>query len=270
MGNLQHYIIRGGIEGRERLKIVSRILRASTARLFDRVRIAERMCCLDIGCGSGDVTFELARRVGPSGKVLGADLDQAKVELAAEEARRLGIDNVEFRVLDIRERAPELKFDAVYARFLLTHLREPAGIVEALYQCLRPGGLLIIEDVDFSGHFAFPESRAFDRYLELYCAVSRKRGGDPNIGRRLPLLLKEQRLLDLEMEVVQPIAMEGDVKLILPVTMENIAEAVVEEGLATPEELAGLVQELYDFAGDPRTLSSVPRIVQAWGRRPEG
>jgi hypothetical protein len=67
--------------------------------------------------------------------------------------------------------------------------------------------------------------------------------------------------------VVQHVAMQGDAKLTSPLTMENIAGAVLEEGLASQEEIDELILALHEFAADPETLAGTPRIVQAWGRR---
>ena len=127
---------------------------------------------------------------------------------------------------------------------------------------------MILEDIDFSGHFVYPESAAFNRYHELYCTVVRRRGGDPNIGPRLPQLLRYCGFADIKVSVVQPMALEGEVKMITPLTLENIAEAVIQEGLVTREELSDLVRELYDYADNPETLAGTPRVVQTWARRP--
>ena len=78
MSDPSSYVIRGGIPGRERLRVLSRIVHESTTRLLDRVGFSSGMTCLDAGCGGGDVTLELARRVGPDGKVLGIDMDATK------------------------------------------------------------------------------------------------------------------------------------------------------------------------------------------------
>jgi SAM-dependent methyltransferase len=173
---------------------------------------------------------------------------------------------VEFRLADIREISGAPEFDLVYSRFLITHLRDPVGAVNTFHRHLRPAGLLAVEDIDFSGYFTYPASGAFSRYHELYCAVVHRRGGDPNIGQRLPLLLQGCGLEDIGMTVVQPIGMAGEVKLMNPITMENIADAVLEEGLATRAEIDEIVRELYAFAADQGTVAGVPRIVQAWGR----
>jgi len=237
-----HYVMRGGVEGRERLRVLSRVMHASTSSLFSRLELADGMTCLDAGCGGGDATFEMCRRVGPRGSVLGVDINETNVKLARREAEELGISNVQFRVADVRADDIGKAFDVVYARFLLTHLDDPAGIVRALYGYLRPGGTAILEDIDFSGYFTYPESTAFRRYHELYCALVRKRGGDPNIGPRLPLLLADAGFDEVEVHVVQPLGLKGEVKLLNPLTMEHIAERVLEDRLASREEVDALVR----------------------------
>jgi SAM-dependent methyltransferase len=263
-----HYAIRGGVEGRQRLKVLSRVMHSSTSSLFDRLGIGDGMACLDVGCGSGDVTLELAGRVGPHGRAVGVDIDETKLDLARKESEERGIRNAEFRSLDIRTQDAGPGFDVVYSRFLLTHLDDPAGVVAAYHRHLRPGGLAIVEDTDFSGHFTYPASPAARRYYELYCKVVRGRGGDPDIGPRLPILLADGGFQEVDLTVVQPIGTRGEVKLISPLTMENIADAVLKDGLASREEIEVVVRELYEFAEDPRTVAGLPRVVQAWGRRP--
>ncbi len=262
-----HYVIRGGIDGRERLRILSRVMRPTTLALFDRVRISRDATCLDVGCGGGDVTLDIACIVAPDGSAVGTDIDEIKLELAAVEARERGVKNIEYRKADASRSLGTAEFDLVYARFLLTHLSDPAGCVERMRDALKPGGLLVVEDIDFTGHFSYPESAALRRYVQLYTDAVRARGGDPNIGPRLPALLTDAGLRRIGMNVVQPAGLEGEVKLVNPITLQNIAEAVRNEGLATSAELDKLVAELYELARDARTVVSVARIVQAWGYR---
>jgi ubiquinone/menaquinone biosynthesis C-methylase UbiE len=204
----KHYIIRGGLEGRARLVVLSRIMRPTTLSLLDRAGIRPGMHCLEIGCGSGDVAFDLARIVGPEGKVVATDIDEIKLQLAREEAAQLGLTNLEFRCADVLTEEVE-KFDFVHARFILTHLADPARALEKVRQALHPGGVLVVEDVDFRGHFSYPESSAFSRYVELYTKTAQQRGADPNIGPRLPGLLRGQasRRFRLILSRLQPCQM---------------------------------------------------------------
>jgi SAM-dependent methyltransferase len=262
-----HYVIRGGLEGRERLRILSRVMQPTTRSLLDRVGLREGMACLDVGCGGGDATLEMARLVGPTGRVVGVDIDAAKIELARREAADSNLHGVEFRVAQVEQSGDDAEFDVVYARFLLTHLSDPGEALARMVRQLRPGGVAIIEDVDFSGHFCHPESAAFRRYVDLYTQVVQRRGADPNIGPRLPALLRGSGCLNVGMNVVQPAGAEGEVKLIAPITLENIADAVLAEGLAAREELDETIRNLYAFADDRGGVMSLPRVIQAWGYR---
>ena len=69
------------------------------------------------------------------------------------------------------------------------------------------------------------------------------------------------------MKVVQPAGIEGEVKLIAPITMESIADSVLADGLASRHEIDRVVHDLHAVAADRRTVLSLPRVVQAWGYR---
>jgi SAM-dependent methyltransferase len=263
----QHYVIRGGVEGRERLRRIANVLRPTTLALFDRVGTPPDATCLDVGCGGGDVTLDLAQVIAPRGRVIGVDLDETKLALARTEARERGRSNVEYRRVDAAGSLGSAEFNLVYARFLLTHLRDPGATVARMRDALKPGGAVVVEDIDFTGHFSWPESAAFRRYIQLYRDVVRARGGDPDIGPRLPVLLGDAGLERVDMHVVQPAGMQGDVKLLTPITLENIAQAVLDGGFATAEEIQRIVAALYEFARDPQTVLSFPRVIQAWGYR---
>jgi len=263
----QSYVIRGGAAGRERLRILARVVQPTTRALLQRGGVAAGMVCLDVGCGGGDGSVELAKLVGPSGRVVGVDLDATKIELARREAAEQGLSQIEFHVA-AADAAPGLAFDVVYARFLLTHLADPAAVLRAMLARLRPGGIAIVEDIDFRGHFCEPPLFAFQRYVDLYTAVAQARGADPNIGPRLPGLLREAGAEVVGVQVVQPAGIDGDVKQIAAITMENLADALLDSGLAAADDIRGLTAQLVAAAADSRTLMSLPRIVQAWGRRP--
>jgi SAM-dependent methyltransferase len=264
---MQSYAIRGGVPGRQRLRVVARVMRPAALQVLERIGVVRGLSCLDVGSGGGDLALDLAELVAPAGRVLGIDIDAVKVELAREEARQRGIANVSFEVAGIPGYEPRDAFDLVHARFLLTHLREPDSAARELVRCARPGGVVLVQDIDFASYFTWPESSAFARYVELYVAVVRGRGGDPFIGPRLPSLLRRAGCRDVGVQAVQAIALEGEAKLINALTLENNADAVVEDGLETADEIARLVDELYAFAADPTTVAGTPRVVQAWGIR---
>jgi SAM-dependent methyltransferase len=243
------------------------ILRPTTRKLLDRVGIPRSGTCLDVGCGEGDVTVELARRVGPQGRAVGIDLDEVKLGLAQAEAWEQGLDNVEFRLEDATGPLGEAAFDVVYARLLLTHLPDPVACIQRMHDAVAPGGLLLVEDIDCTGYFSYPDSPAVRRCLELYNVASRQRGGDPGIGPRLPMHLVEAGFEQVGVNIIRPVGLEGEVKLLAPLLLECIADAALSDGLVSPEELGLLLVELSVLARDRPTVAGLPRVVQSWGSR---
>jgi SAM-dependent methyltransferase len=265
--NADHSVIRGGLAGRERLRVLARVTWPNTSALLERVGVAASSRCLDMGCGGGDVTVALAR-LAPDGFVVGADMDEVKLDVARREAADAGLANVDYRVLDVMQPpSDDEQFDLIYTRFLLTHLPDPSLALTHVCARLAPGGALVVEDIDFTGSFCHPDNAAFWRYVELYTDVVIGRGADPNIGIRLPSLLRATGLADPHMNVVQPAGFDGEVKMIAPITLEAIADAVLAAELCTVDELNQTVDNLYAFAADGGSVLSTPRIMQVWGRK---
>jgi SAM-dependent methyltransferase len=237
-----------------------------TRRLLRRIGVRPGMTCLDVGCGIGAVTRQLARMVGPDGHAVGIDRDERCVELARAVAARHQLPAA-FRVASVADLGDEGLYDLVYSRFLLTHLPHPAEVLQRLVRAARPGGRVVVEDIEFAAHICYPACPAFDRYLAIYRELVQRKGGDADIGPRLVQLLLDAGLEGVAVEVVQPTFREGAGKWMAAVTMEHIGEAAVEAGLALPGDVDTLIAELDRLARDPRTILSVPRIFQVWGRR---
>lgn len=265
---LEHYVIQGGEAGKRRLDLLASIVEPSTKALLARLGIAPGMRALDLGCGGGHVSFEIARLVGAQGSVTGIDLDGTKLGLARQEAARANLTNVRFlegNALDLIE--PQ-SFDFAYARFLLTHLSDPLSVLSVMRESLKAGGVIAIEDIDCSGAFCYPENIHFRRTMELYSRVVRRKGGDPDIGFKLPSLLREAGFGSIGIGVVHPAHLEGEHKRLVLVTLENIRAAVLSEGLASTGDFEATVEGLAAFTADPTTLISLPRMFQCWGVRP--
>jgi SAM-dependent methyltransferase len=200
--------------------------------------------------------------------LLGIDMDTVKLEAARQEAARQKISNVEFQQANIYEWSAELAYDRIYARFLLTHLPDCKTALNTMRQALRPGGVLIIEDIDCAGSFCYPRCAAYERYVELYRQVVQRRKGDADIGPKLHGLLIMAGLQPVHMALVHPFHLDQEEKRLSLSTLVNIADAVLSEGLAEPAELEQVITELEAFTNDPTTVLSLPRVFQAWGTRP--
>jgi SAM-dependent methyltransferase len=100
---------------------------------------------LDVGCGIGDPTLQVAVLVGPHGRVVGLDISEGMIAIARERAAALGLGHAEFRVEDVTTVAlPDAGFDAVLGRWSLIYLEDVARVLERLRAALVPGGRIAI------------------------------------------------------------------------------------------------------------------------------
>lgn len=265
-----HYAIRGGKEGKDRLDLLSRVLLPTTVQLLGRAGLSTGMKCLDVGCGGGHVALLMAGIVGPEGRAIGTDADGDILALARKDTAVANVANVEFQRADACTCLRRGEFDLVYARFLLSHLSQPQNCLAAMAEACRQGGIIVIEDTDFSGSFCYPTCAAYERYKELYQTVVQRRGGDSHIGPKLPAMFRGAGLEAVELNVIQPVHIHGEGKFMAPITMSRISSALIVEGLASENEVQQILSDLNKVAEDGETVMSLPRIFQVWGKRANG
>jgi ubiquinone/menaquinone biosynthesis C-methylase UbiE len=140
---------------------------------------------LDVGCGPGTLTADLAARVAP-GRVLGVDMvaeviDQARAHMAERDRTNVDVVAGDFRDLDIRDGG----FDVVHAHQVLQHLREPVGALRDMARLTRPGGLVAARDADYGAMVWAPASEGLDRWRQVYTEVTRRNGAEANAGRHM-------------------------------------------------------------------------------------
>ena len=148
-------------------------------------RLAPDARVLDVGCGPGTITADLAARV-PGGDVTGIDAAADVLAQAREEAERRGQRNVRFDTGDVyRLGFADGTFDVVHAHQVLQHLTDPVAALREMRRVGRPGGLVAARDGDYGGFFWFPEDPGLTEWQGLYRKVARALGGEPDAGRRL-------------------------------------------------------------------------------------
>lgn len=139
---------------------------------------------LDVGCGPGTLTVDLARRV-KGGHVVGVDRSAEVLEQSARHAAEAGVA-VEFTPGDVYALAfAEASFDVVHAHQVLQHLTDPVRALREMRRVLKPNGVLAVRDSDYSCFSFAPLDARLDRWLTLYRAVARKNGAEPDAGRFL-------------------------------------------------------------------------------------
>jgi SAM-dependent methyltransferase len=264
---VSEYTIERGRGVLDRMDLLARAHAPGTLSLLDLLGVPAGARCVDLGCGGGHVTMELARRASAGG-ALGIDLDEELLAVARGDASAQGLRNVTFRAGEV-EQFSDADFDLAFARMLLSHLRDPAEMVVRMTAAVRPGGLVIVEDVHFAGCFTEPACPAYDRWVDWFTEVVRRTNGDLDIGPRLPGLLRAAGLTGIGVRVAQPVFLDGPVKQLQQLSMAKVRSAVLAAGLADVDEYDRAHAELQAFTDDPTTVVASPRMIQTWGARAE-
>ncbi|HEY8523623.1 MAG TPA: class I SAM-dependent methyltransferase [Acidimicrobiales bacterium] len=212
---------------------------------------------LDVGCGPGTLTADLAARVAP-GRVLAVDTSPEVVEQARDHAAERGVDNLDvvagdFRDLDIRHGG----FDVVHAHQVLQHLRDPVGALRHMAHLARPGGIVAARDGDYGAMVWSPASDALEEWRALYLAVTRRNGGEANAGRHLLGWAQQAGLRDVTYTTstwtfATPNERRWWAELWADrVERSALATQAVEYGLATAGDLAELAAGWREWAARP-------------------
>jgi SAM-dependent methyltransferase len=242
------------------------------ATLFDRTTfrhmegfgLGSGWRCWEVGASGASVVSWLAKRVGPTGKVIATGID---LSWAVPSVTRPPVEVLVHHVGV--DQPPGDGFDLVHARLALVHAPDRERAVVSMIKALRPGGRLLIEDADPALQplacleETGPDQQLANRLRQAIRALLDERGVDPAHGRRLPRLLRGAGLRGVEADVYFPIALPACAALESS-TIQRLRTALVTAGLATDEDidrhLANLSSGAMDIAATP--------LVSAWGRRP--
>lgn len=221
------------------------------------------LSCLEVGAGAGSVALMLAEAVGPDGEVVALDLDPRFL-------LDLHLPNLTVRRHDILAEDLERScYHLVHCRALLLHLADPAAALRRMVDALRPGGLLLVEDADFSTFGAVPghpASAEFDRFVRAWGDGHLVDWTfDPRFGATLPGLLAELGLVERGDEALRFVRVGGGPEAeFYARSCEGVRDGTLPGGLVPGLNLAGVVRALRD-----PEFSFVDSLnVAAWGRRP--
>lgn len=153
----------------------------SAAYLLPHLR--DHMRLLDVGCGPGTITADLAGLVA---HVTAVEVKDEALDLARAEAAARGTANVGFAVTDAHALDfPDDTFDVVHAHQVLQHLGDPVRALREMRRVTRPGGLVAVRDSDYAAFAWYPSPAVLQEWMALYQKVARANGGEPDAGRRL-------------------------------------------------------------------------------------
>ena len=223
--------------------------------------------CLEVGSGRGSIARWLVDVVGPSGHVLATDVNPRFLGGIAGPTLEVRQHNI---VTDELEAGA---FDLVCARAVLEHLPERARALDRMVAALKPGGLIYLEDGDYSGEFghvmassgAAGDAEYFTRSFRPLMEGLAARGVlDVRFGRRLSLEFEARGLVDVGNEgVVRTAGPDDDMTRFWAMTLQNTQPTLEALGLMDGNG----VQSMLRVFNDP-ALRWVPvMIISAWGRR---
>ena len=207
---------------------------------------------LDVGCGPGTITADLAALVGP-GLVVGIDAS-AEVISAASSA----YPDVEFATGDVYAlEAEAASFDVVHAHQVLQHLADPVAALVEMRRVVRTDGVVAVRDSIYSSAAWAPEDPLLTRWNELYHDVARRNGGEPGAGSRLIGWARAAGFSEV-------VASSSTWTYSEPadrawwgglwadrMTVSAIAEQAVAEGMATADELEAIAEAFRNWADQP-------------------
>ena len=231
----------------EQLRLIrqARVLAPFTNRLFRDAGIASGMRVLDVGCGMGDVTMLAAQLVGPSGRVVSIDRDQASIETAQRRVSAIGLENVKFYQADLLTFEDAESFDAIVSRLVLEFLPDTTAVIKRLSMLLRPGGIMAFQEASWRVWLAYTA------HLPLRSAVTMLIhnafvAGEVNTEMELPIYraFLASGLSCSEMRIDLPLGDSPEFRSLLFDLLIPVWERA--EALKLP----------LDALGDPKTLAS--------------
>jgi SAM-dependent methyltransferase len=254
----------------ERLQRQAQELAGEARWLFDRVGLLAGQRAVEIGCGPQGCLDLLAERVGPAGTVVGVERSEESVRWARQFVACCNMANVEIIHGDGRSTGlPKGAFDLATARLVLVNVPHPEQIVGEMAALVRPGGVVALHEADWIGHLCEPPLVAWDELLRLLDTYSRLNGIDLFIGRKIPRMLREAGLTDVQVDpVVHVYPLGHGRRTILQDFAENLRDRLIEQKIIGTSEFNDLLNALRRHVEDPHTLVVSHLFFRAWGRRP--
>jgi ubiquinone/menaquinone biosynthesis C-methylase UbiE len=244
------------------------VLRSQTWRTVENSaahlapHLAPGMRVLDVGCGPGTITADLARRVAP-GTVVGVDPDPGVLERARADAE--GVPNVRFAVGDVADLSSAGgPFDVVHAHQVLLHLTDPPAALREMLRVTRPGGLVATRDCDYAGIVHHPHDPRLDRWLAIYRAVAHAHGTEPDAGRRVLEWAHAAGAVDVTPSASIWVFATPEERAwwggqwAERIVDSTIAERALAGGFAAAEELADIADAWRAWAAHPDGWFSIP------------
>ena len=260
----EEYLLAGQPSELERLQLQSRVWEPTGRQLLSKIGSGSGGRALDVGCGALGWLRILGEWIGPSGQVVGMDLDESLLDAARSFLEAEGISNVELVVDDLFDSklAPQ-SFDLVHARYVIAPLGRGGEQVASYQRLVRPGGSLVLEEWDLGSWHFNPPAPAAERLIRLLFEIFASLGGEA--GRGLPELLREIGVEEPEIDAHVIALKPRHPYLRLPGQFSAALESRLRETLSE-DELASLRREAETELAEPGRWGTTFTLIQSWGK----
>ena len=261
--NEQHtYVLGTRAEELVRLGFQHRVWAKYAFDIWERANFAPGQTILDVGCGPGFATLDLARIAG-TGRVVAVDgsakfIDHLQGQLAAQDIR-----NVQTQVVDVQELAlPPRSVHRAYVRWVLCFVRDPGTVVQRIADALVPGGILAVQDYfHYESCTLAPKSDIFTRIIRATGESWRRHGGDPDLAGRLPAILHKCGFEVREITPILRVAIPGTALWHWPTSFFlNYVPSLLEMGLISKAEADEFNAEWARRSNDPNSFFCTPPV----------
>lgn len=253
-----------------RLGLQAQLWRPQALALWERAGFRRGQTILDLGCGPGYATLDLARVAGPSGKVIAVDASERFVKHLQAQPAVYDAAPIEASVADVQQLSlPPNSLDAAWERWCLCFVPDVKKALEGVARALKPGGVLALHEyVNYGCMRLAPQSAAFERVIPAVMESFRQQGGDADVGLRLPTLLAEVGLEVVHLEPVMRVARPSDELWQWPETFFlNYTSLLVERGLMSPAERQAFEDGWREWSGKPEAVFYAPLLVGLVARK---
>jgi len=282
MNETDTYILGRTDRETRRLILQHQVYGAITRRFFQAAGIGPGMKVLDLGSGAGDVALLAAELVGPSGRVVGVDMNTQILETARARVQAAGWTNVTFMSGDVREMALDSDFDAVVGRWVLMYVPEPAKLIRHLTTRLKPGGIVAFHENDFTyPPTTFPLTPLSDELLKWsvppvdegmrrWTSTSPFPGAEGQMGTKLYRVYVEAGLPGPQLIVEAPVGGGPDWPgyELFAETMRSLMPMLEKTGRVNAKaiDLDTLADRMRQAVTEKNGLHMMPLMFGAWSR----
>jgi len=253
-----------------RLGLQHSVWRPFATRAWQRAGFTRGQTLVDLGCGPGWATLDLADLVGPDGRVVAIDRSRRFLDALEAVARARGIAHVTTHEQDLAQDAlPVNGADGLWARWVFAFVPGPRDLLARAVDALRPGGTIVLHEyMDYRTWRLHPPSRVFEEFVDEVMASWRENGGEPDIGPPIALWLEELGVSVRSLTPIQEAPRKHDHFWQWPTAFVGTGiDRLVELGRISEARGREIHEAYAQHAATPHAFQALPSVLEIVGEK---